>query len=94
MARKPLLTDDIVERAQQNRERLEDDIRRGMQEDTELAAKYDEMERKQQKQSVYKSRRIENAKTKQRGRHLLKYLFILWAILIAMIIWIIFSPWS
>jgi hypothetical protein len=90
---KPLLTDDIVERARHDRERLEEKIRQGMQDDEQLVAKYDAEEARLQKQAVYKSRRIENAKTKARGRHLLRYLFILWAILIAMIIWIL-SPWS
>ncbi|MFV0555674.1 MAG: cell wall synthase accessory phosphoprotein MacP [Lactovum sp.] len=94
MAKKPLLTDDIVNQARQGRHRVEEEIRRGLKEDTELAEKYDKMEREQKKQHVYKSRRIENQKTKVRGRFLLRYLFILWAILIAMIAWIIFSPWS
>ncbi|MDR0299646.1 MAG: cell wall synthase accessory phosphoprotein MacP [Streptococcaceae bacterium] len=94
MAKKPLLTDDIVDQARLKRARLEEDIRRGLEEDTELARKYDEEEKRLQKHAIYKSRRIENAKTQQRGRHLLRYLFILWAILIGMIAWIIFSPWS
>jgi hypothetical protein len=94
MPKKPLLTDDIVEQARLKRARLEENLRKGMEEDSELSRKYDEEEKRLQKQAIYKSRRIENAKTQQRGKHLLKYLFILWGILIAMIAWIIFSPWS
>ncbi|MDR2976829.1 MAG: cell wall synthase accessory phosphoprotein MacP [Streptococcaceae bacterium] len=93
MARNPLLTDEIVDKAKREREQLEEDIRRGMQEDTRLVRKYDEIERKQQKQAVYKSRRIENVKTKQRGKKLNRYLVILIIILLLMIAWIL-SPWS
>ncbi|HEY0221852.1 cell wall synthase accessory phosphoprotein MacP [Lactovum miscens] len=94
MPKKPLLTDDIVKEARLKRERLEENLRYDMEKDTELARKYDEEQRRLQKKSIYKSRRIENAKTQKRGKSLLKYLFILWAVLIAMIAWIIFSPWS
>ena len=94
MAKKPLLTDDIVDQARREREELEAKIQREMEENEELARKYDKLEAQQAKQSVYKSRRIETQKTQMRGRHLMKYLFILWAILILMIAWIIFSPWS
>jgi hypothetical protein len=93
MARRPLLTDDIVDKAKRDREQLEEDIRRGMQEDTRLVRKYDEIERKQQKQAVYKSRRIENVKVKARGKKLNRYLVILIIILLLMIAWIL-SPWS
>lgn len=93
MAKRPILTDDIVNQAKRERERLEEDIRRGMQEDTQLVRKYDEIERKQKKQAVYKSRRIENVKTKERGKKLNRYLVILIVILLLMIAWIL-SPWS
>ena len=93
MAKNPLLTDEIIEKARQDREKLEADIRKGMQADSKLVKKYDQLEAQQAKQAVYKSRRIENAKTQERGRHLLRYVLILWVILIAMIIWIL-SPWS
>ncbi|GAB2024006.1 cell wall synthase accessory phosphoprotein MacP [Lactovum odontotermitis] len=93
MAKRPILTDDIVNQAKREREQLEEDIRRGMQEDTQLVRKYDEIERKQKKQAVYKSRRIENVKTKERGKKLNRYLVILIVILLLMIAWIL-SPWS
>lgn len=90
---KPILTDDIIEKARHDREQLEENIRRGMQEDKQLAAKYDAKEAQLQKQAVYKSRRIENEKTKQRGKKLDRFLIISIFILLALIFWIL-SPWS
>lgn len=90
---KPILTDDIVEKARRDREQLEKNIRHGIEKDEQLAAKYDAEEARLQKQAVYKSRRIENAKTKQRGKKLDRFLIISIFILLALIFWIL-SPWS
>lgn len=90
---RPILTDDIVDEARQKREQLEEDIRRGIKENPVISAKYDKEAKQLKKQAVYKSRRIENAKTKARGNKLNLYLVIAILILLALIFWIL-SPWS
>ena len=59
---KPLLTDEVIEQANQEKKNLERRLQRELEEDTEIAEKYDSIEKKLSKNSVYKSRRIENAK--------------------------------
>ncbi|MDR0200464.1 MAG: cell wall synthase accessory phosphoprotein MacP [Streptococcaceae bacterium] len=86
---KPLLTDDLIEKERRRRAALEEAIRQDMAKDETLAAKYDAEEARLAKESVYKSRRIENAKTQARGKKLNRWLLISWVVLIALIYYII-----
>jgi Fe2+ transport system protein B len=85
---KPLLTDDIIEKAAQERERLENNLRYELENDREISKKYDEIERKLSKNSVYKSRRIENARQKERSSLVNKWLLIV--ILIVLVLGVSF----
>lgn len=68
---KPLLTDEVIEQANQEKKNLERRLQRELEEDTEIAEKYDSIEKKLSKNSVYKSRRIENAKAQKEGKQLI-----------------------
>lgn len=52
---KPLLTDEVIEQANQEKKNLERRLQRELEEDTEIAEKYDSIEKKLSKNSVYKS---------------------------------------
>ena len=80
---RPILTDDIIEQAKRDRRRLERNLQRELESDQELAEKYDEIERELSKNSVYKSRRIENAKQKNRSKRVNKWLIIVLLIVLA-----------
>jgi len=69
---RPLLTDDVIERAQREKLEAELRLRRELEEDEELAQKYDQKEEELAKKAVYKSRRIENVKVKERSKKLNK----------------------
>ena len=73
---KPLLTDEVIEQAKQDKKNLERRLQRELEEDTEIAEKYDSIEKNLSKNAVYKSRRIENAKAQKRGKAINKWLFI------------------
>ena len=73
---KPLLTDDIIEDAERKRRRLERSLKEELENDRELSEKYDRLERDLSKNSVYKRRRIENAKQKKRSSRVNKWLLI------------------
>ena len=73
---KPLLTDEVIEQAKQDKKNLERRLQRELEEDTEIAEKYDSIEKNLSKNAVYKSRRIENAKAQKRGKVINKWLFI------------------
>ena len=62
---KPLLTDEVIEQAKQDKKNLERRLQRELEEDTEIAEKYDSIEKNLSKNAVYKSRRIENAKAQK-----------------------------
>ncbi|AYG00941.1 cell wall synthase accessory phosphoprotein MacP [Lactococcus allomyrinae] len=79
---RPLLTDDIIEQAKQDKKRLDQKLQRELENDREIAEKYDNIERELSKNSVYKSRRIENAKVKKRGKIINKWLWIVTVIVI------------
>ena len=55
---KPLLTDEVIEQAKQDKKNLERRLQRELEEDTEIAEKYDSIEKNLSKNAVYKSRRI------------------------------------
>ncbi|PCS00470.1 hypothetical protein RT41_GL001357 [Lactococcus fujiensis JCM 16395] len=57
-----------------------------MDNDEELSEKYDKIEKKLSKQSVYKSRRIENAKQKKRSKSINKWLLIVIFIVIVLLV--------
>jgi Fe2+ transport system protein B len=73
---RPLLTDEMIERAKRDRKNLERRLQQELEEDSEISEKYDNIERELSKNSVYKSRRIENAKVKKRGKTVNKWLLI------------------
>ena len=73
---KPLLTDEVIEQAKQDKKNLERRLQRELEEDTEIAEKYDSIEKNLSKNAVYKSRRIENAKAQKRGKAINNWLFI------------------
>lgn len=79
---KPILTDEIIEKAKRDKARIEEKLQREMENDQELAEKYDRMEKDLSKQSVYKSRRIENVKRQERGKILNKWLTIVTVIVV------------
>ena len=90
---KPLLTDEVIEQARRDKERLEQQLRQEMENDPELAAKYDKIEQDLSKKSVYKSRRIEQAKQRKRGKTINKWLWIvvlIVVILAALFFWYYF----
>ncbi|GBG97031.1 cell wall synthase accessory phosphoprotein MacP [Lactococcus termiticola] len=85
---RPLLTDDIIEQAQREKLEAELRLRRELEEDEELAQKYDQKEEELAKQAVYKSRRIENVKVKERSKKLNKWLWII--LLVALLLLVLF----
>lgn len=80
---KPLLTDDIIEDAERKRRRLERNLKKELENDRELSEKYDKLEQDLTKNAVYKSRRIENAKQKERSSRVNKWLLITSLIVVA-----------
>ena len=83
---KPLLTDEVIEQANQEKKNLECRLQRELEEDTEIAEKYDSIEKKLSKNSVYKSRRIEHAKAQKRGKVINKWLFIVTLIVVLLVV--------
>ncbi|RZI49071.1 cell wall synthase accessory phosphoprotein MacP [Lactococcus kimchii] len=73
---RPLLTDDIIEKAKQDKKNLEKRLQKELESDSEIAQKYDNIEKELSKNLVYKSRRIENAKAQKRGKLINKWLLI------------------
>ena len=55
---KPLLTDEVIEQAKQDKKNLERRLQRELEEDTEIAEKYDSIEKNLSKNAVYKSRNV------------------------------------
>jgi hypothetical protein len=74
---KPLLTDDIIKDYEEDQEEFDRKLKQEMDDDTKLIKKYDQLERKLEKSSVNKSRRIENAKRSERDKSINKWIFIL-----------------
>lgn len=68
---KPLLTDEVIEQAKQDKKNLERRLQRELEEDTEIAEKYDSIEKNLSKNAVYKSRRIEMPRLKNVGKQLI-----------------------
>ena len=85
---KPLLTDEIIEKAKREREQLERNLQREMKEDETLAEKYIKIEQKLSKHAVYKSRRIENVKQRERNKKVNKWLWIV--VLIVVVLGVLF----
>ena len=79
---KPLLTDEVIEQAKQDKKNIERRLQRELEEDTEIAEKYDSIEKNLSKNAVYKSRRIENAKAQKRVKAINKWLFIVTLIVV------------
>lgn len=73
---RPILTDDIIEKARQDKKKLDYKLQKELENDQEIAEKYDNIERELSKNLVYKSRRIENAKAKKRSKTVNKWLWI------------------
>ncbi|MGM9885972.1 MAG: cell wall synthase accessory phosphoprotein MacP [Lactococcus sp.] len=73
---RPILTDEIIEEARRNRKHLERHLQEEMEQDEELSEKYSKIEKDLSKKSVYKSRRIENAKQVERSKSVNKWLII------------------
>ncbi|KZK38013.1 cell wall synthase accessory phosphoprotein MacP [Lactococcus taiwanensis] len=81
---RPLLTDDIIEKAKQDKKALERRLQEELERDEEIAQKYDNIEKELSKNSVYKSRRIENAKAQKRGKTINKWLMIVVGIVLVL----------
>jgi len=81
---RPLLTDDIIEKAKQDKKALERRLQEELERDEEIAQKYDNIEKELSKNSVYKSRRIENAKAQKRGKPINKWLMIVVGIVLVL----------
>lgn len=81
---RPLLTDDIIEKAKQDKKDLERRLQEELERDEEIAQKYDNIEKELSKNSVYKSRRIENAKAQKRGKTINKWLMIVVGIVLVL----------
>ncbi len=79
---RPLLTDDIIEKAKQDKKALERRLQEELERDEEIAQKYDNIEKELSKNSVYKSRRIENAKAQKRGKTINKWLMMVGIVLV------------
>ncbi len=65
---KPLLTDEMIQQAAREKERLEREIAQARQDDTQLIKQFAPQKAKLEKNSVYKSRRIESQKEKSGGK--------------------------
>lgn len=93
---RPILTDEMIEEAKHNKRRLEQNLKMEMENDEVLAKKYEKIEKDLSKQTVYKSRRIENAKQVKRSKSINKWLMIvvfIVIILLGIFIWYYFlSP--
>ncbi|MCL2676543.1 MAG: cell wall synthase accessory phosphoprotein MacP [Streptococcaceae bacterium] len=85
MAR-PILTDDMVQHAREDRENLEKRIQDEMENDQELSEKYAKKEKERSKKTVYKSRRIENAKIKERDKVVNRLLFAIITIVVFLLV--------
>lgn len=83
---KPLLTDEIIKDAKQNKQRLEQEFERAKQDDTQLIKKFSSEKTKLAKNQVYKSRRIETQKREERGKKITRSIVILGILLIIVII--------
>ncbi|MFC4651315.1 cell wall synthase accessory phosphoprotein MacP [Lactococcus nasutitermitis] len=83
---RPLLTDEIIEQAKQDKERIERELQREMENDREISEKYDKIEQDLSKQAVYKSRRIENVKQQRRSKLINKWLLIVTIIVVIFLI--------
>ncbi len=64
---KPLLTDEMIQQAAREKERLEREIAQARQDDTQLIKQFAPQKAKLEKNSVYKSRRIESQKKRTAG---------------------------
>ncbi len=87
---RPILTDEIIEQAKRDKEQLERNLQREMENDREIAQKYDKIEKDLSKQAVYKSRRIENAKQNQRRKTVNKWL---WIVIIVVLVLLVLFFW-
>lgn len=85
---RPLLTDDVIEEARREKKDLDRRLMAELEADEEISSKYEKIERKQAKNAVYKSRRIENAKAKDRSHKINKYLT--WTIILVIILFVAF----
>lgn len=83
---KPLLTDEIIRAAKQNKKRLEQEFAQAKQDDTQLIKKFSSDKKKLAKNQVYKSRRIETQKREERGKKITKSIIILLILLIIVMI--------
>ena len=79
---KPLLTDEMIQQAAREKERLEREIAQARQDDTQLIKQFAPQKAKLEKNSVCKSRRIESQKREERGKKITKYIVILVVLLI------------
>lgn len=79
---KPLLTDEVIRAAKQNKKRLEQEFAKAKQDDTQLIKKFSSEKNKLAKNQVYKSRRIETQKREERGKKITKSIIILIILLI------------
>ncbi|GFH40974.1 cell wall synthase accessory phosphoprotein MacP [Pseudolactococcus insecticola] len=87
---KPLLTDDIINQASREKQRLDDEIARAKSSDPELAKKFAAQKAQIEKNQIYKSRRIEAQKRDERGKKMTKYIVIL-AILLIIVMIVVFK---
>lgn len=83
---RPLLTDDVIEQAEREKLEAELRLRRELEEDVELGEKYDQKEEELAKQAVYKSRRIENVKAKERGKKINKWLWLIVLVVVVLLV--------
>ncbi|GAB2020963.1 cell wall synthase accessory phosphoprotein MacP [Pseudolactococcus yaeyamensis] len=79
---KPLLTDEMIQQAAREKERLEREIAQARQDDTQLIKKFAPQKAQMAKNQVYKSRRIESQKREERGKKITKYIVILLILLV------------
>lgn len=79
---KPLLTDEMIQQAAREKERLEREIAQARQDDTQLIKQFAPQKAQLEKNSVYKSRRIESQKREARGKKITKSIVILVVLLI------------
>lgn len=79
---KPLLTDEVIRAAKQNKKRLEQEFEKAKQDDTQLIKKFSSEKNQLAKNQVYKSRRIETQKQEERGKKITKSIIILIILLI------------
>ncbi|GFH42527.1 hypothetical protein Hs30E_10780 [Lactococcus hodotermopsidis] len=87
---KPILTDDVIEKAKRDKKRLEREIAQARKEDTQIIKKFAAEKKALEKNQVYKSRRIESQKREERSKKMTKYIVIL-AILLLIVTIIVFN---